>query len=443
MRRARTHSSMGGSSQVIHNVKIVATRIVQKYFDLRIQAKYTTLSEWITEVEKIKNVAQEKCHTHPRHRSSYMAVYEKVNRKKVTAVTTSIWDLTALRTLVCYMEPFEFRLPHDLLKLFKQIVEDKNFSSHESTQESWDDVIPWEKQALQRISRFVELAAKDAHLDIELRQAFLNECMHLIKDTEVSNRNEYDEAARRDSLVRDEIAFDVQAVVQSSDITRAYNTYWNKWWNRFEDKEEKGIYIKLYYEMLVDKGVHRAAIDLALLFYEGLLGTDKDYNIARKYYQMCPRDRLSPDDLLRYVDSATKSDCSDGSKKLADDILDFYIAQYGHIRLARAYYRGFFVSRDYNRSAHLFNIAFANGELDKQAHKGLKYLDDLASIATLMHNGYSFDAIGANEEDIIGQLEDILKNNFGRLEKDADEDNRLIYRIDWSDLLERNKGAAA
>lgn len=174
---------MNDSSQVIHNVKKTATRVIQRYLGLLVEERCPDKESWIKEVARIREEACRRKDEEPRYKASYEAVIRQIEHIGLENVNMSSWDLTALRTIVLHIHPLEIWLPDAQYKLFVDIVNDKNYDSHESTNEPWEYVKPWSYEALDRIERFVESA--DGMLSRSGTRAFLRRPSRLSKKREM------------------------------------------------------------------------------------------------------------------------------------------------------------------------------------------------------------------------------------------------------------------
>ena len=91
---------MNDSSQVIHNVKKTATRVIQRYLGLLVEERCPDRESWIKEVERILEEACRRKVKESRHKVSYEAVIRQIEHIGLENVDMSSWDLTALRTIV-------------------------------------------------------------------------------------------------------------------------------------------------------------------------------------------------------------------------------------------------------------------------------------------------------------------------------------------------------
>ena len=70
---------MNDSSQVIHNVKKTATRVIQRYLGLLVEERCPDKESWIKEVARIREDACRRKDEEPRYKASYEAVISKLN----------------------------------------------------------------------------------------------------------------------------------------------------------------------------------------------------------------------------------------------------------------------------------------------------------------------------------------------------------------------------
>ena len=114
---------MNDSSQVIHNVKKTATRVIQRYLGLLVEERCPDKESWIKEVARIREEACRRKDEEPRYKASYEAVIRQIEHIGLENVNMSSWDLTALRTIVLHIHPLEIWLPDAQYKLFVDVRE--------------------------------------------------------------------------------------------------------------------------------------------------------------------------------------------------------------------------------------------------------------------------------------------------------------------------------
>lgn len=181
---------MNDSSQIIYNVKKTATRIIQEYLKLWVKERCPDSESWTRQVESICDEARRRGDENPRFKPSYDAVTAPLDRVGLEKMDMGSWDLTALRTIVLHIHPLGIWLSKEQYELFVKIVDDKNYDSHESTNEPMEYVKPWSCEALDRMELFVKSAnssLKESHY-----KEYFEESIKMIRETRERNREEYD-----------------------------------------------------------------------------------------------------------------------------------------------------------------------------------------------------------------------------------------------------------
>jgi len=181
---------MNDSSQIIHNVKKTATRIIQGYLKLWAEEECPDKEIWARQVEAICDEARRKGDENPRFKPSYDAVTRPIDRVGLEKMDIGSWDLTALRTIVRFIRPLGIRLSTEQYELFIKIVDDKNYDSHESTNEPMEYVKSWSCEALDRMELFVKSA--NGSLQESHYREYFEESTKMIRETRERNREEYD-----------------------------------------------------------------------------------------------------------------------------------------------------------------------------------------------------------------------------------------------------------
>lgn len=73
---------------------------------------------------------------------------EPLDRVGLEKMDIGSWDLAALRTIVLHIHPLDIWLSKKQYELFIKIAVDKNYESHESTNEPMEYVKPWSCEVL-------------------------------------------------------------------------------------------------------------------------------------------------------------------------------------------------------------------------------------------------------------------------------------------------------
>lgn len=115
---------------------------------------------------------------------------EPLDRVGLEKMDIGSWDLTALRTIVLHIHPLGIWLSKEQYELFIKIAVDKNYGSHESTNEPMEYVKPWSCEALDRMELFVK--STNGSLQESHYKEYFEESIKMIRETRERNRKECD-----------------------------------------------------------------------------------------------------------------------------------------------------------------------------------------------------------------------------------------------------------
>ena len=84
---------MNDSSQVIHNVKKTATRVIQRYLGLLVEERCPDKESWIKEVARIREEACRRKDEEPRYKASYEAVIRQIEHIGLENVNSRMFSI--------------------------------------------------------------------------------------------------------------------------------------------------------------------------------------------------------------------------------------------------------------------------------------------------------------------------------------------------------------
>ena len=418
---------MNDSSQVIHNVKKTATRVIQRYLGLLVEERCPDRESWIKEVERILEEACRRKGKESRHKVSYEAVIRQIEHIGLENVDMSSWDLTALRTIVLYIHPLEIWLPDAQYKLFVDIVNDKNYDSHESTNEPWEYVKPWSYEALDRIERFVESA--DGMLSRERYEDFSAASLKIIQETKDANREEFDEHF---SLMRDlerQAKMEAHDIASSSDPLASYGAVFKKWLSRFpEDRHSSLLLWHKFNEALVSEGYTPAASNLAYAYYFGDDITPIDYSKAAYYFEIRGIENLLRDEKIQYAGLHLRGLIANASPSKGERILSDMECQSMNLCLAREHFYGRWIPRNYAKAATLYE-ASPTQRITPESDSPIMQAQDYANLASLYANGLVDGASPDKGRSLIEDLNRSLRGTNSTIETYQNEEGFTFYRV--------------
>lgn len=424
---------MNDSSQVIHNVKKTATRVIQRYLGLLVEERCPDKESWTKEVERIREEACRRKDEEPRYKASYEAVVRQIEHIGLENVNMNSWDLTALRTIVLHIHPLEIWLPDEQYKLFVDIVNDKNYDSHESTNEPWEYVKPWSYEALDRIERFVESA--DGMLSRDRYEDFSAASLKIIQETRDANREEFD---GHFSLMRDlerQAKMEARDIASSSDPLASYGAVFKKWLSRFpEDRHSSLLLWHKFNEALVSEGYTLAASNLAYAYYFGDDITPIDYSKAAYHFEIRGIENLLWDEKIQYAGLHLRGLIASASSSKGERILSDMECWSMNLRLAREYFCGRWIPRNYVKAAALYE-ASPTERATPESNSSIMEAQDYANLASLYANGLVDGRSPDEGRSLIADLERSLRGTSSTIETYQNEEGFTFYRVTRNDPI--------
>lgn len=422
---------MNDSSQIIYNVKKTATRIIQRYLNLWFEERCPDDESWTSQVESICNEARRKGDENPRFKPSYDAITGPLDRIGLEKMDMSSWDLTALRTIVLHIHPLGIWLSKEQYELFVKIVDDKNYDSHESTNEPMEYVKPWSCEALDRIEQFVRSAngsLRESHY-----KEYFNESMKMIQETREKNREEYDARYGQIAKLIRQAETEAHDIATSRDPLNAYGAAFPKWFNKLPNDRRASLYLwHKFNEALVAEGFTFAASNLAHAYYFGDETTPIDYERAAYYFEKRGVDSLVWDQKVQYAGLHLRNLISNASAEKANSILSTIKSPSTSLCLARAFFYGNWIPKDYARAAALYEAA-PTERTRPGSNSLIMTSQDYANLASIYLNELANEPSPGKGKEIIAMLEDNLRDTNSMLHICQSEEGFSFYRITTPD----------
>lgn len=418
---------MNDSSQIIHNVKKTATRIIQGYLKLWAEEECPDKEIWARQVEAICDEARRKGDENPRFKPSYDAVTRPIDRVGLEKMDIGSWDLTALRTIVRFIRPLGIWLSEEQYELFIKIVDDKNYDSHESTNEPMEYVKPWSCEALDRMELFVKSAngsLKESHY-----KEYFEESIKMIRETRERNREEYDARYGQIAELKRQAETEAHDIATSGDPLNAYGAAFPKWIRKLPNDSRTSFYLwHCFNEALVAEGFTFAASNLANAYYSGDEITPVDYEKAAYYFEVRGIDSLGWEQKVQYAGLHLRNLIPNASAEKADGILSKMKGPSMSLCLAREFFYGGWIPKNYAKAAALYE-ASPTKRATPESNSSIMMPQDYANLASLYLAGLANEPSPGKGSKIIAALEDALRGTDSTLQAYQNEDGFTFYRV--------------
>lgn len=423
----RDGAGMNDSSQVIYNVKKTATRIIQGYLKLWVEERCPDNESWTKQVESICDEARRRGDENPRFKPSYNAVTAPLDRVGLEKMDMGSWDLTALRTIILHIHPLGIWLSEEQYELFIKIVDDKNYDSHESTNEPMEYVKPWSCEAMDRIELFVKSAngsLKESHY-----KEYFEESIKMIRETRERNREEYDARYGQIAELKRQAETEAHDIATSRDPLNAYGAAFPKWICKLPDDSRASWYLwHCFNEALVAEGFTLAASNLANTYYSGDEITPVDYEKAAYYFEVRGIDSLGWEEKVQYAGLHLRNLISNASAEKADSILSKMKSPAMSLFLAREFFYGERIPKNYAKAAALYE-ASPTKRATPESNSSIMTPQDYANLASLYLAGLANEPSPGKGSEIIAALEDALRGTNSTLQAYQNEDGFTFYRV--------------
>lgn len=418
---------MNDSSQIIHNVKKTATRIIQGYLKLWAEEECPDKEIWARQVEAICDEARRKGDENPRFKPSYDAVTRPIDRVGLEKMDIGSWDLTALRTIVRFIRPLGIWLSEEQYELFIKIVDDKNYDSHESTNEPMEYVKPWSCEALDRMELFVKSAngsLKESHY-----KEYFEESIKMIRETRERNREEYDARYGQIAELKRQAETEAHDIATSGDPLNAYGAAFPKWIRKLPNDSRTSFYLwHCFNEALVAEGFTFAASNPANAYYSGDEITPVDYEKAAYYFEVRGIDSLGWEQKVQYAGLHLRNLIPNASAEKADGILSKMKGPSMSLCLAREFFYGGWIPKNYAKAAALYE-ASPTKRATPESNSSIMMPQDYANLASLYLAGLANEPSPGKGSKIIAALEDALRGTDSTLQAYQNEDGFTFYRV--------------
>ncbi|MGO5254428.1 MULTISPECIES: hypothetical protein [unclassified Collinsella] len=422
---------MNDSSQVIYNVKKTATRIIQEYLRLWVEERCPDNEDWVKQVESICDEARRKGNENPCHRPSYDAITRPLDRFGLEKMNMGSWDLTALRTIVLHIHPLGIWLSKEQYELFIKIVDDKNYDSHESTNEPMEYVKPWSCEALDRMELFVKSA--NGSLQESHYREYFEESTKMIRETRERNREEYDARYGQIAELKRQAETEAHDIATSRDPLHAYGVAFPKWIRKLPNDSRASFYLwRCFNEALVAEGFTFAASNLADTYYSGDEITPVDYEKAAYYFEVQGIDSLGWEQKVQYAGLHLRNLISNASVEKADSILSTMKGPSMSLCLARAFFYGRWIPKDYAKAATLYEAA-PTERTRPGSNSLIMTPQDYANLASIYLNELANEQSLGKGKKIIAMLEATLPDASSTLRTYQNEDGFIFYRVSTPD----------
>lgn len=428
---------MNDSSQVIYNVKRTATRIIQGYLKLWVEERCPDNESWARQVESICDEARRRGDENPRFKPSYDAVTGPLDRVGLEKIDMGSWDLTALRTIVLHIHPLGIWLSKEQYELFIKIVDDKNYDSHESTNEPMEYVKPWSCEALDRIELFVK--SVNGSLQESHYKKYSEESIKMIRETRERNREEYDERYGLIMRLQRQAETEAHDIATSRDPLNAYGAAFPKWLSKLPDDSRASLYLwHRFNEALVTEGFALAASNLADVYYSGDEVTPVDYEKAAYYFEKRGIDSLMWYQKVQYAGLHLRGLISNASADRGNAILSKMECPSMNLCLAREYLFGRWIPKNYTKATALYE-ASPTKRATPESNSNIMTLQDYANLASLYLDGLANEPSPGKGNEIITALKDALRGTDSTLQAYQNEDDLTFYRVTKPDGKSRRK----
>ncbi|MEQ2478018.1 hypothetical protein AAAT03_09005 [Collinsella sp. CLA-AA-H167] len=418
---------MNDSSQIIYNVKKTATRIIQEYLKLWVKERCPDSESWTRQVESICDEARRRGDENPRFKPSYDAVTAPLDRVGLEKMDMGSWDLTALRTIVLHIHSLGIWLSKEQYELFVKIVDDKNYDSHESTNEPMEYVKPWSCEALDRMELFAKSA--NGSLQEDHYKEYFEESIKTIQETRKRNREEYDARYGQIAELKRQAETEAHDIATSRDPLNAYGAAFPKWICKLPNDSRASFHLRYSFnEALVAEGFTLAASNLADTYYSGDEITPVDYEKAAYYFEKRGVDDLMWYQRIQYAGIHLRGLISNASADRGNAILSEMESPSMKLCLAREYLFGRWIPKNYAKAAALYE-ASPTKRATPESNSSIMMPQDYANLASLYLAELANEPSPGKGSEIIAALEDALRGTDSTLQAYQNEDGFTFYRV--------------
>ena len=306
-------------------------------------------------------------------------------------------------------------------------MDDKNYDSHESTNEPMEYVKPWSCEALDRIELFAKSA--NGSLQEDHYKEYFEESIKTIRETRERNREEYDARYGQIAELKRQAETEAHDIAISRDPLNAYGAAFPKWICKLPNDSRASLYLwRSFNEALVAEGFTFAASNLANTYYSGDEITSVGYEKAAYYFEVRGIDSLGWEQKVQYAGLHLRNLIPGASAEKADGILSKMKGPSMSLCLAREFFYGRWIPKNHAKAAALYE-ASPTKRATPESNSSIMTPQDYANLASLYLAGLANEPSPGKGSEIIAALEDALRGTNSTLQAYQNEDGLTFYRV--------------
>lgn len=258
---------------------------------------------------------------------------------------------------------------------------------------------------------------------------YFEESIKMIRETRERNREEYDARYGQIAELKRQAETEAHDIATSRDPLNAYCAAFPKWIRQLPNDSRASFYLwHSFNEALVAEGFTFAASNLAVAYYSGDEITPVDYKKAAFYFEKRGIDSLRWEQKVQYAGLHLRNSIPNASAEKADSILSKMKSPSMSLCLAREFFYGRWIPKNYAKAAALYEDAPIERAAPK-SNSNIMTPQDYANLASLYLTGLANEPSPGKGSELISALEDALRGTDSTLQAYQNEDGFTFYRV--------------